>query len=147
MGKTTNYQLPYPESSDRVKLGAITMKALAQAVDTVLTDQNKTTVYDLKLPQSAKQTGTFRACLSGKVVTIIMWGLKIDPDQPVGNAQILVPSTFLPKTPMIFRVFPHSGATDFGDARLLIQSNSWRFILTPEAKKSEIYFTCTFVLD
>lgn len=36
MGKTTNYQLPYPESSDRVKLGAIKMKALANAVDVEL---------------------------------------------------------------------------------------------------------------
>lgn len=36
MGKTTNYQLPYPESSDRVKLGAINMKDLAQAVDAEL---------------------------------------------------------------------------------------------------------------
>lgn len=36
MGKTTNYQLPYPESSDRVKLGAINMKALANAVDVEL---------------------------------------------------------------------------------------------------------------
>lgn len=87
MGKTTNYQLPYPESSDRVKLGAINMKALANAVDVELKKLadavQPVSFFDLAPSIDAKMSvGYMKIYYNASTATLLFRGLKNNGGAP-----------------------------------------------------------------
>lgn len=97
MGKTTNYQLPYPESSDLVKLGAINMKALAQAVDAELkklADAAQPVSYFDLAPLLAENwsVSSIKLYYNASTATLLIQGLKNNG----GTSSWLIPNGTIP---------------------------------------------------
>lgn len=124
MGKTTNYQLPYPESSDRVKLGAIKMKALANAVDVELKKLadavQPVSFFDLAPTIDSKMSvNSMKIYYNASTATLLFQGLKNNGGAP----SWFVPAETIPSKLRPPNMVPVPVFSDNGIGRVYVSNN------------------------